>query len=156
QSQRTERFIARQGLPQARVIEHYRHALLDAAELLPNAARLPDGSLLCDPEALATLARVQPAPARVLLFAFEEAGLVQRGADCTLEATLLLNQSTAVILASLSSATERHLASALFEAIGAAQDRQATYRAADFHAATGLDPRAVDPLLVRLAEHDLL
>jgi ATP-dependent DNA helicase RecQ len=156
QSQRTERFIARQGMPQHRVIEDYWQALRNATELLPNAARLPDGALLCDPEALATLARVELAQARVLLFAFEEAGLVQRGPDCTLEATLLLNQPLEAILAVLPDAAEQRLATILFRAISAAQDRQATYRAADFAVATGSDPRMVDPLLVRLAERDLL
>jgi tetratricopeptide (TPR) repeat protein len=53
QSQRTERFIACQGMPQRRVIEGYWQALCNAAELRPNAARLPDSALLCDPEALA-------------------------------------------------------------------------------------------------------
>ena len=44
----------------------------------------------------------------------------------------------------------------LFEVIGAAQDKQATYQAAAVYRQTELDPRSIDPLLVRLAERDLL
>ncbi len=80
------------------MLEAYRQALLSAEEVLPSAVRLADGSLLCDPDVLAELAGIEPTQARVLLFSFEEAGLVQRGADCTLEATMLLNQSLETIL----------------------------------------------------------
>ena len=99
QTQRTERFIAQQGIPNAIVLEAYRQALLSADEVLPAAVRLADGSLLCNPDVLAELAGIEPTQARVLLFSFEEAGLVQRGEDCTLEATILLNQSLETILA---------------------------------------------------------
>jgi hypothetical protein len=68
----------------------------------------------------------------------------------------LLNQPREAILAALPDAAAQRLATTLCRAISAAQDRQATYRAADFAVATGVDPRLVDPLLVRLAERDLL
>ena len=59
-------------------------------------------SLLCHPDEIARLAGdLEPTQARVLLFAFEEAGLVRRGPDCTLEATLLLNRTPDEILATL-------------------------------------------------------
>ncbi len=45
---------------------------------------------------------------------------------------------------------------ALFDSIHAAQDRQATYQAVSVYRETGLDPRRIDPLLVRLAGRDLL
>ena len=86
----------------------------------------------------------------MLLFSFEQAGLVQRGPDCTLEATLLLNRPVGEVLDALSGA-ERTLAAQLFEALGAAQDRQASYSAARLYEQTGIDPRAVDPLLVQYA-----
>src|SRR5207248_7799299 len=57
-------------------------------------------------------------------------GLVQRGTDCTLEATILLNQSLETILAGLANESERETVSLLFNAIGAKLDKQATYHAA--------------------------
>jgi ATP-dependent DNA helicase RecQ len=156
QTQRTQRFIARQGVPQREVLEDYRQALVKAPALLPMAARLPDGTLLCDPDDLARLARVEPAQARVLLYSFEEAGLVQRGPDCTLEATLLLNEPPPAILEALPAESERSLAAELFASTGASQDRQVTYSATAFHHLTGVDPRAVDSLLAQLAERTLL
>lgn len=155
QTQATERFIARQGIPQADRLDAYRRALLRAEEL-PDAARLPDGTLLCDPDGIARVARLEPAQARVLLFAFEEAGLVRRGPDCTLEATLLLNQPVAEMLAALSDEAERALLGAILAHTGATEERQGRYQAADLFLATGHDPRDVDPLLNRLAERELL
>jgi ATP-dependent DNA helicase RecQ len=156
QTQRTTRFIAQQGMPRVQVLEAYRQALQDADQALPSAVRLADGALLCDPDALADLADIERTQARVLLFSFEEAGLVQRGVDCTLEATVMLNRTPGDILSSITEASERLLVAALFDATGAAQDRQVTYQAATVYKAIGLDPRRVDPLLVRLAERDLL
>jgi hypothetical protein len=59
----------------------------------PGAVRLADGALVCEPDRLAREADLAPTLARVLLFAFEEAGLAERGPDCTLEATVLFNQA---------------------------------------------------------------
>ncbi len=87
---------------------------------------------------------------------FEEAGIIQRGADCTLEATMLLNQPLETILDSLAHESERETAVLLFTTIGARLDKQATYHAARVYRETGLDPRTVDPLLTRLGERDLL
>src|SRR5207253_4585289 len=72
------------------------------------------------------------------------------------EATVMLNQTPETILSSIADPAECHLAATLFDAIGAAQDRQATYQAASVYRETRLDPRRIDPLLVRLAERDLL
>jgi ATP-dependent DNA helicase RecQ len=156
QTQRTTRFIAQQGMPKTKVLEAYRQALQDADRVLPSVVRLADGALLCNPDALADLADIEQTQARVLLFSFEEAGLVRRGVDCTIEATVMLNQTPDTILSSITDPAERHLATTLFDAIGAAQDRQATYQAASVYRETGLDPRRIDPLLVSLAERDLL
>ncbi len=156
QTQRTARFIAQQGIPNASVLATYRQALLNAEEGSFSAVRLSDGTMLCDPNVLATLADIDQTQARVLLFSFEEAGLIQRGPDCTLEATILLNQSQQTILDAIADATERTEVATLFDAIGAERDRQTTYQAASVYRATGLDPRRVDPLLVQLAERDLL
>jgi hypothetical protein len=68
----------------------------------------------------------------------------------------MLNQTPETILASITDASERQMIAALFDAIHAAQDRQATYQAVSVYRETGLDPRRVDPLLVRLAGRDLL
>ena len=156
QTQRTTRFIARQGIPDASVLHGYRQALLSAEKESTSAVRLADGTLLCNPDALAKLSDIDQTQARVLLFSFEQAGLVQRGADCTLEATLLLNQPVQAILNTLSEEAKRATAATLFAAIGAIPDYQATYSATSVYRETGLDPRLIDPLLVRLAERDLL
>ena len=156
QTLRTQRFIARQGRPEAKVLHNYCRALIHAGEDFPGAARLPDGTIVCDPDDLARQARLEPAQARVLLFSFEEAGLVRRGPDCTLEATLLLNQAPAEILAAIPEAAERFLALSLFEQTGAQKEHQVTYSAAQFYGGTGQDPRLVDSLLNRLAQRDLL
>jgi ATP-dependent DNA helicase RecQ len=91
QTQSTERFIARQGLPDRKVLRAYQQALLTLDGDVTSAFQLADGTVLCDPDTLASLVRIEPTQARVLLFSFEEAGLVERGPDCTLEATILLN-----------------------------------------------------------------
>ncbi len=156
QTQRTERFIARQGVPDARVLRTYQEALLSVDDELSTSVRLADGTVVCDPEVLADLARIEPTQARVLLFSFEEAGLVQRGPDCTLEATILLNQPVSDVLSALQDTSERTIASNVFATLGAAQDQQVSYRAAQVYEQTGIDPRVVDPILVKLAERDML
>src|SRR5260221_10958977 len=70
QTQRTTRFLAQQGMPRVQVLEAYRQALQEADQALPSAVRLADGALLCDPDALADLADIEPPQARVLLFSF--------------------------------------------------------------------------------------
>jgi ATP-dependent DNA helicase RecQ len=156
QTQRTSRFIARQGMPQAEMIARYRDALVQAPTMGSTTIQLDDGALLGHLDDLAVLAALEPTQARVLLFAFEEAQLVERGADCTLEATILLNQEPAVIVSTLDDASERSLVAALFAAIGATTGRQYAYHAAEYVRVTSHDPRALEPLLVRLAERDLL
>jgi ATP-dependent DNA helicase RecQ len=155
-AQRTARFIARQGIPQADLLNAYRRALQNADRFLRSGARLENSAILCDPEELAQVADVEPTQARVLLFSFEEAGLVIRGPDCTLEAALLLNQQPGAILAALPDHSERALAAALLAHTGAEPDRQVKYRAGEFFRDTGHDPCRVDPLLNRLAERSLL
>src|SRR5262249_30652899 len=119
QSKNTQDFIARQGLLDKQVIKSYRHALLAFNEegspigtgLAP--VRLPDGALLCNPDFLAELASIQLTQARVLLYAFEDAGLIERGADCTTEATILLTQPLETILDHISDSVERETARSL-------------------------------------------
>jgi ATP-dependent DNA helicase RecQ len=156
ESRRTLRFIARQGAPSMQTLEDFRSALAATTDDRSPSVRLPDGMVLCDPDLLAESTRFEPTQARVLLFAFQEAGLLDRGADCTIEATLLLNQPPDLIAVSIADDGDRELARALFAALGAEQDRQSSYRAAEIFASTGLDPRRIDPLLVRLADRDLL
>lgn len=156
QTQRTKRFIAQQGVPNARVLRAYQEALLSVGDELSPAVRLPDGTMICDPDVLADLARIEPTQARVLLFSFEEAGLVQRGPDCTLEATILLNKAVPEVLSALHDPSERTTAETLLTALGAEQDRQVFYRANQMYEQTGIDPRAIDPILVTLAEREML
>jgi len=154
QAQRTHRFIASQGVPDPSVIRDFARALQSAE--LPGAVLLADGSVLCEPDQLARMADIEPTLGRVLLFAFEENGLVARGPDCTLEASVLFNRPPDEILAGLADAGERDLARDLFSSLGAAADRLVAYRAADFHRRTGRDPRHVDPVLNRLAGQEQL
>jgi ATP-dependent DNA helicase RecQ len=153
QARRTHRYIAGQGVPDPAVIRDFAAAL--RAPEGSGRVRLQGGALLCEPDHLAGTAGVEPTLARVLLFAFEEAGLVQRGPDCTLEATILFNRPPEAIVADLTDGAERNLAGALFASLQAAADRLVTYRADRFHA-TGHDPRRVDPLLNRLAAQERL
>src|SRR5262249_48937770 len=113
QAQRTLRFIASQGVPQPDVIHDYADALREAHQL-PGAAQFPDGAVLCQPDEVARLAGdLELTQARVLLFAFEEAGLVERGPDCTVEATVLLNRPPDEIAATLTDPADRSLAASL-------------------------------------------
>ena len=156
QSKRTQDFIARLGVLDKKVIKSYRNALLAFDEEGSPVVRLPDGALLCHPDSLAELATIQITQARILLYAFEGEGLIQRGPDCTTEATILLTQPLETILDRLSESTERETARGLFSALKAEPDRQVTYRAAEIYEASGIDPRLVDPLLVKLAAEELL
>ena len=154
QTQRTERFIAQQSLPKAERLAAFREAL--RYEGPGGGELLADGARVYSMERLARLANVDEAQARVLLYSFEEAGLVTREEDCTLEASLLLNQPREAVLASLSDPAEREQAAAIFVALGATVDRQVSYDALEVHRQMGLDPRSIDKLLVGLAERDLL
>ncbi len=155
ESQRTQRFLARLGQPSAQALAGYRQALLAVADL-PGVTRLPDGGILCDPAALAGTAGVDEALGRVLLYTFEQAGLLARGPDATIEATILPTQPVATILAALSDPAHQMLAAALFGALGATPDCLVTYRAAQHAPVANIDPRQVDRLLVDLAARDLL
>lgn len=154
-TQRTERFIARQGVPSSDVLNAYRRALL-AIDEVPQTAKLPDGSMLCDSNRIAQVAGVEEAQARVLLWTFEEAGLIERSGDATLEGTVLLNHSPEVIVQRLSDPQDQTNAAALLAALGATAERQVPYQATMVYAATKVDPRVAEALLVRLAQQDLL
>lgn len=157
QTQRTQRFIASQGVPQLDVIHDFADAVRNVADTGTGAIRLPDGAVLCVPEEIARLAGdLEPTQARVLLFAFEEAGLVRRGPDCTTEATVLLNRAQDDILAALEDPADRQRAATLFQVMGATIDRQVTYQAGEVSRRGGLDPREADPLLTRLAAQEWL
>lgn len=153
QSARTGRFIARQNLPTRDRLQAFRQTLLDLQAELPT---LPDGMVLCDIESLAGQRTEDQTLARVLLFSFEEAGMLERGSDCTLEASFLLNKQPAEVLATLSDPTERSLLQQLFTFTSAAKDVTVRYQALAFYAATSHDPRQLDALLNRLAGQDLL
>src|SRR5262249_10143243 len=79
-----------------------------------------------------------------------------RGSDCTLEATLLLNQPIEQAIATLAESHEQDIAQRLLEALHAEPDRQVTYQAIRVYQETGIDPRQVDPILVKLAEQQQL
>jgi ATP-dependent DNA helicase RecQ len=156
QSQQTARFINRLGVPDKKVIKDYRNALLTFNEEGSPVVRLADGTLLCHPDVLADLAAIELTQARVLLYSFESAGLLRRDVDCTLEATILLTQPLETVLSHLSDSTERTRAHSLFRALKAEPERQVTYRAAQVYAQSGIDPRLVDPLLVKLAAQEFV
>ncbi len=155
QTQRTLRFIAQQGVLQNSVLTEYARALSSVNSEHINAARLPDGYILCDPDEVSELAGVEPTEGRMLLYSFEAEGLLQRGADCTLEGTILLNAHPDEILGQLPS-SDRGPARLLFDALGAERDVQRKYLAAQVYRETGLDPRSLEPLLVHLSQRDLV
>jgi hypothetical protein len=107
QAQQTHRYIAGRSVPDAALIRDFADALRSAGGF--GGLRLVDGALLCEPDQLARQADVEPTLARVLLFAFEEAGLLTRGPDCILEATILFNRGPDEILAELTDPGERDL-----------------------------------------------
>jgi len=155
-SQRTHCFIARQNVPAIDVLHGYRQVLLSASEQGSDLVRLRDGAVLCSADALADLAGVDRAQGRVLFYSFEEAGMVQRLEDCTLDAKLLLNAEPSTILEALQETEDRALAAALLTQTGVTTDHTAIYQAVVFYEATGHDPRRVDPLLNRLAAQELV
>ncbi len=118
--------------------------------------RLADGALLCNPDILADLADIELTQARMLLYAFEAEGMIQRDIDCTIEATILLTQPLETILTQITESAEREMARSLFSALKAEPEHQVTYRATEVYAQTGIDPRLIDPLLVKLAAQELL
>jgi ATP-dependent DNA helicase RecQ len=155
-TQRTQRFIARQNQPAPDLLRAYRRALLDMDARESGIPRLGDGTLLCSADTLADLAGIDRAQGRVLFYSFEEAGLVRRHDDCTLDAKLLLNVEPATILERLPEPDDRDLAAALLAYTGATTEHTATYQAGAFYETTGRDPRLVDPLLNRLAAQELV
>jgi ATP-dependent DNA helicase RecQ len=155
-SRQLARFIAQLGVPTRKVIRNYRDALLSFNEEGSPLVRLDDGTVLCNPDVLAELANIDPTQARVLLYSFEGEGLIRRDVDCTLEATILLTQPIDTILSRLDDGEERERVRRLLVALKAEPERQVTYRAAEVYAQSGLDPRQIDPLLVKLAAQELL
>ena len=141
QAQRTHRFIASKGTPDPALIRGLARAL--SAPDQPGNVRLADGTVLCDPDHFGLVAGVEPTLARVLLFAFEEAGLLRRGPDCTLEATILFNQGPAELLASIKLArTSKTLLQKLFASLAAAAvDLRPTIRPPRFIVPPVGDPR---------------
>ena len=156
QSQQTERFIANLGKLDTKVMRRYRNALLSFEEEGSPLLRLADGTLLCNLEVVADVANVGLTQARVLLYAFESEGLLQRGVDCTLEATILLTQPLETLLTKITDSTERALAERLFRVLKAEPEHQVSYRAAEVYEQSGIDPRLIDPFLVKLAAQELL
>ena len=156
QTQQTERFIAHQGVPDHLVLQRYRDALLSFDEEDSPIVRLQDNTIVCNPDMLAELARIEITQARVLLHSFEESGLIQRDVDSTLEATIMLTQPLDTVLAGLSSSESKELAQRLFTTLDARPDYQVTYQATQCYRQAGIDPRRVDPLLVELASKELL
>jgi ATP-dependent DNA helicase RecQ len=156
QSRQIGRFIARLGVPNKKDIKSYRNALLTSNEEGSPLIRLADGTILCNPDVLADLANIELTQNRVLLYSFESAGLLQRDVDCTLEATILLTQPLETILTHIPDSEERERARLLFTTLQAVPDHQVTYRASTIYTQSGLDPRLIDPLLVKLAAQELV
>jgi ATP-dependent DNA helicase RecQ len=89
-TQRTHRFLARRGIPDAGQLAKVMRTLLSGD--FQGALRRTDGSILCSVEALAGELELEEAAVRVTLHALEQAGMVSRGEDFTLEGIILLNQ----------------------------------------------------------------
>lgn len=150
QSERTLRYIARSSRPTPAKIADFARSLRKSR----GAVVLSDGARLCSISALAEDAELDEAQSRVLLHSFEEAGLIERGEDCTLEATILPLEERTAIVGSIAAGRQRDLASLLFDHLGAQREREVLYNAPRFVEEAGGEPREVDALLNELSARD--
>jgi len=146
---RTHRFLARRGVPDAGQLAKVMRTLLGGD--FQGALRRTDGSILCSVEALAGELELEEAAVRVILHALEQAGMVSRGEDFTLEGVILLNQLPEEIARRLNG-DEQMLFNSLRDAAGLAQDQRTLYRAIPFASTIGRHPSEIDALLHRLTQ----
>jgi ATP-dependent DNA helicase RecQ len=147
-TQRTHRFLARQGLPDSDELQEVAQRLLHGD--IEGALRLRDGTVLTSFERVADELAMEEAKLRVVVHALERGQIIDRGPDFSLEGTVLLNNAIDRIAPTLPG--EHRLLELLARELGLAENVRGNYRALPFVAATGVAPFAVDALLHRLAQ----
>jgi ATP-dependent DNA helicase RecQ len=148
-TQRTHRFLAQQGIPSSAELEALTARLLGAD--FNGAVRMADGTVLTSFEKMVEEFDIEEAKLRVMVHALVQNGVLKRGDDFALEATVLLNQPSSDIAAKLA-ASERALFESLTEEFKFAAEARSHYRAIPFASKVGIWPGEVDHLLNRLAQ----
>lgn len=151
ETQRTLRFLAQHNMATTDMLREFAETLQTL-----NVPTLADGMMLTSSGELAREAELDYTLVRVLVYSFVEAGLIVRGEDVTLEASVLLNQTPDEILARLADANDRALAAELFTHLNPVAGNRLRYNTLSFVQTHGGDPRAADPLLNQLAADELL
>jgi ATP-dependent DNA helicase RecQ len=147
-TQRTHRFLARKGVPEAARLAEVASMVLSGD--FRGALKQPDGTILCSVEALASELELEEAALRVMLYALEQVEVLVREEDFTLEGTVMLNRPPEEIAAYLNE-EEQILFNCIRDALGLEQDQRILYHALPFVSATGHSPADIDTLLHKLA-----
>jgi hypothetical protein len=148
-TQRTHRFLAQQGVPSPTELELLAERLLKAD--FDGAVKMADGAVLTSLERMVEEFDIDEAKLRVMIHALEQKGVLKRGNDFALEATVLLNHSPAVVVAKLG-ASERTIFESLATEFKFAAEMRSHYRAIPFAYKRGISPNEIDRLLHRLAQ----
>lgn len=153
ETQRTLRFLAQRSLATNDMLQEFAETL---QELSQQGVRLGDGSFVTSFDEINETTGLEPTMVRALLHHFEQAGLIERGEDVTLEATILLNYEPDEILSRYLSDPDRAVIASLFSQIAARYGNRLHYRAIDFSRSLGGDPRLADRILNTVASADAL
>lgn len=151
ETQRTLRFLAQQNMAITDILSEFGETLQKL-----NVPTLADGMMLTSFSELAREAELDFTIVRVLVYAFEQAGLIARGDDVTLEASVLLNHTPDEIHAHISSADDRALTAQLFVHLNPIAGNRLRYNALAFVQEQNGDPRAADRLFNQLAADEQL
>jgi ATP-dependent DNA helicase RecQ len=147
-TQRTHRFLARQGVPTVDEIRDVANCLLNPD--FEAAVKRSDGSVHTSLENLVNELGMEDSKLRVIIHALENTEIVQRGDDFALEATVLLNRPVEEITLELS-ADDRSVFESLAKVFEFAVDTRSYYRALRFLRDSNESPSTIDRLLHRLA-----
>jgi ATP-dependent DNA helicase RecQ len=147
-TQRTHRFLARQGVPSAEQMIEVVNRIL--APEFDGALKQADGTVHTSMESLVEQLGLEDSKLRVIIHALESNKILTRGDDFALEATVLPNRPVAEIAAELAG-EDRTLFDALSSFFAFAVDTRSYYRALPFLREIAYAPSSVDRLLHRLA-----
>jgi ATP-dependent DNA helicase RecQ len=147
-TQRTHRFLARQGVPSDEEMMDVANRILSPE--FEGALKQSDGTVYTSLESLVEELGLEDSKLRVIIHALESNQILRRGDDFSLEATVLLNRPAADIAEELSE-DDRYIFEALTSTFDFVVDIRSYYRALTFLRGTTYSPAAVDHLLHRLA-----
>lgn len=147
-TQSTHRFLARQGVPTEDEIAGVAKRILQPES--GGAFRRADGTVYTSVESLVEESGFEESKLRVVIHALEGCGVLARGEDFALEATVLLHRPAPEIARELAG-EEQALFADLSAAFGFAAETRSHYRSMPFVRATAHAPSSVDRLLHRLA-----